>query len=135
MVLFPHNEASFFMKKVLFPLLLICASVAGGAVNGLLGTGGGIIFAYFFKYLEKRGQAPEGTAFPSTMAVILPISLLSFTTYESAVGFDVPFILKLAIPSAIGGLIGAYLSSKVKPVFLERLFAILVIYAGIKMLF
>ena len=123
------------MKRVLFPLLLIGTSLAGGAVNGLLGTGGGIIFAYLFKYIEKRGRAHEGTAFPSAMAVILPISLISLTTYDTFAGFDLPFILKLAVPSAVGGLAGAYLSSRVKPIFLERLFAILVISAGIKMLF
>ena len=123
------------MKKFTFPLLLICASLAGGAVNGLLGTGGGIIFAYYFKYLEKRGKADEGSAFPSAMAVIMPVSLISFTTYDAARDVTLPFILKLAIPSAAGGLIGAYLSSRVKPVLLERLFAVLVIYAGVKMIF
>ena len=123
------------MKKVLFPILLIGASLVGGAVNGLLGTGGGIIFAYLFKYIEKRGRAQAGTAFPSAMAIILPISLLSFTTYDVAAGLDLPFILKLTVPSAAGGLIGAYLSAKANPVFLEKLFAVLVIYAGIKMVF
>ena len=123
------------MKKSSFPLLLICTSLAGGAVNGLLGTGGGIIFAYLFKYLESREMSETGSAFSSAMAVVLPISLVSLTTYESFKSFDIPFLLKLALPSAAGGLIGAYLSTKVTPVFLERLFAILVIYAGIKMIF
>ncbi len=123
------------MKKLSFTLLLICTSLIGGGVNGLIGTGGGIIFAYFFKYLEKKGLSAQGSAFSSAMAVVLPISLVSLTTYESFGSLDLPFVLKLAIPSAVGGLIGAYLSTKVKPVLLERLFALLVIYAGIKMIF
>ena len=123
------------MKKVLFALLLIFVSLAGGAVNGLLGTGGGIIFAYFFKYIEKNKMADCTSAFPSAMAVIMPLSLISLTTYNVASDFDLSFILTLALPSAAGGLIGAYLSSKAKPILLERLFAVLVIYAGIKMLF
>ena len=122
------------MKKILFSLVLTGAALAGGAVNGLLGTGGGIIFAYFFKYLERRGQAPQGSAFSSAMAVVLPISLVSFTTYGASASLGLSFILKLAVPSAAGGLIGAYLSARMKPVTLERLFAVLVIYAGVKMM-
>lgn len=123
------------MNKVLLSAVLLGTALAGGAVNGLLGTGGGIIFAYFFKYLEKRGMTDKGSAFPSAMAVILPISLISFTTYAAAWDMTLPFILRLAIPSAAGGLAGAYLSSRVKPVILERVFSALVIYAGVRMIF
>ena len=125
----------YFLKKLTFPLLLTGVSLAGGVVNGLLGTGGGIIFAYFFKYLERRGQASAGDAFASAMAVTVPISLVSFFTYGTAASLEPLFILQLALPSAVGGLTGAYLSTKVRPVVLEKVFAALVIYAGAKMIF
>ena len=42
-------------------------------------------------------------------------------------------MLSVMLPAAVGGVIGAILSRKVKPRVLEIIFGGLVVYAGIKM--
>ena len=62
-----------------FPLM-ICAfvSLAAGCVNGLLGTGGGILLTYMFAFLSV-GDVKDNLA--NAMAVIITVSAVSlFTT-------------------------------------------------------
>lgn len=111
--------------------ITIAAALAAGMVNGVLGTGGGIVLAYLFAYL-KVGDEKDVLA--CSMAVILPVSLVSLLTYKSGYFENFTHFLATAVPAGIGGLLGAYLSDKSSPIFLRRLFAVIVIYAGANMI-
>ena len=113
--------------------LIAVGATAAGALNGLLGTGGGIILTFLFAYTGALTGIPPADRFAASMATVLPISLISLTTYSSEYLRDPSVIVSLAVPSALGGIAGAYLSQRVKPALLNRLFACIVIYAGIKM--
>lgn len=134
------DERSYTVTKLSFcRAVLLCVmlagAISGGFINGLLGTGGGIVMTYMYSFLLRGRNASPKDVFVSAMATILPISLLSLGSYSSEYLRDVSRLVAIAVPSALGGLGGAYLSTRVSSVLLERIFALLVIYAGIKMLF
>lgn len=101
-----------------------------GLVNGLLGTGGGIIAV---PLLRKLGLAQK-QAHINAVAVILPICVLSATLYmlRGHVTFGDAFIY---MPTGVlGALLGTYLIKKISPVWLKKIFGVFIIYAGIRLL-
>ncbi len=112
---------------------IVLGSIAAGVVNGVLGTGGGIILVFVLRRALKSSIKSSRDVFITTMAAILPISIISLFTYSSAVLDKGPYMLSVMLPAAVGGVIGAVLSRRVKPRVLEIIFGALVIYAGIKM--
>ena len=113
-------------------ILYVSVSFAAGCVNGLLGTGGGILLTYMFSYL-CIGNVKDSLA--SAMAVILPVSAVSLFTYEGGYFSGALHFFATAVPAALGGIAGAVLSDKVSADLLNKIFAILVIYAGVTMIF
>lgn len=116
-------------------ILTVVVSLAAGGVNGIIGTGGGIVLTYLFTYLSQNSNEDAKDHLASAMAVILPVSCVSLFTYEWGYFESLTHFFATAVPAAAGGLIGAFLSDKVKTEFLSKLFAVLVIYAGITMIF
>ena len=118
-------------------LIVLCSATAvfAGVINGLLGTGGGIILTFLFSYVFKSYGHSAKDNLVSAMAVVLPVSVFSLTTYEAGYLSSTSDLLAVVIPSAVGGLAGAWLSNRLKPVILEKIFALIVIYAGITMIF
>ena len=115
-------------------LFFIPLSLIGGGINGLLGTGGGIVLTYMYGLAAGYGQLNESDRFASAMVTVLPISFISLFTYSSGYLTDTAYLARLIPASAAGGLSGAYLSTHLKPYILEKIFAILVIYSGIRMI-
>lgn len=115
-------------------LLSAAAGFGAGAVNGLLGTGGGILL---LSVLRRHVGARD--AFASALVCILPLSVLSVVLYYlngtlslSALNSDtLPFLLG-AIP---GGILGAFLLDKIKPAHLQLIFAALLLFSGWRMAF
>ena len=120
--------------------LIVPVSLFAGVLNGLLGTGGGVIIVYLFRYLYRK--YPEGgdienaekDSFASVVAVILPTSLISALTYaaKGQVYFDE--LARLIIPSLIGGMTGAYLTDKLDTRALRAVFTLLILYSGTRMI-
>lgn len=120
------------LRRVLLWGGIVLAALSAGVVNGLLGTGGGIILTYLYrKILTDDPKAP----YFSAMLSILPISFISLFTYDSPYLRDTNLLVSLMFPSALGGIAGALLSERAKARFLEKLFAAVVIFAGVRMLF
>lgn len=125
------------MKKTILEITLgaTCA-FAAGIVNGMFGTGGGIILVFWLAYVmtEKRGYSPRDI-FATVIAVVLPMSLVSLWLYFKDGNVNISDALVYLAPGAIGGLIGAFLLQKINLKLLKKAFAAMVIYAGVKMLF
>ncbi len=101
-----------------------------GLVNALFGAGGGLIAVSAFRNAglsQKKSQA-------SAIAVILPLCLISSTVYALK-GY---FSIGDALPYLPFGLLGAYLGAKLlrktPERTLKKIFALFLIYTGIKML-
>ena len=105
-------------------------SAAVGTVNALFGAGGGLIAVSAFKakdFSQKKAQA-------SAIAVILPLCLISSAVY-AARGY---YSISDALPYLPFGLLGAYLGAKLLKKIpdraLKKIFALFLIYTGIRML-
>lgn len=142
------------MKAVLFQhRLRVFASgligFAAGMINALLGAAGGILLVYtmphviradsplpapFSKSTAPRMESRDHLA--TSLSVTLPISLFSFTSHwMNGVRPNLSTLIWLIVPAGLGGLLGAWLLGRIRADFLRRLFAIVVIVSGFRMLF
>lgn len=123
------------MKKI--KKYSICASVGAlaGAVNGLLGAGGGIIITYYLAHALTSEQKKENGVFANAVATMLPISIVSLSLYlfkgYIKINSELLSIFPLAI---IGGILGAFLLTKLKIGLVKIIFAILVTVSGALMI-
>ncbi len=106
--------------------------VVAGGVNGLFGGGGGMIVVpmliYFLKYSQKSAHA-------TAILIILPLSIVSSIFYLAFGSIDLAVTIPTAVGVTVGGIIGALILSKSKPVFLAMVFSLVMAAAGVKMLF
>ena len=111
------------------------SAVAGGAAglaNGFFGGGGGMILV---PLLTRWCGLDQRQAFATSIAVILPLCVLSSAIYWLRGGLD----FLLALPYLLGGLLGGFLGGrmfkKLNMVWLRRAFALLILYGGARALF
>ncbi|MGN1061991.1 MAG: TSUP family transporter [Candidatus Scatosoma sp.] len=109
----------------------ILCGAATGAANGLFGGGGGMIAVPLLRALGSGEKEAHATA----IAVILPVSLLSFILYAVRGYFD----FSVALPTALGGFFGGFLGAKMLSFLPEKAvfftFTALQLFAGFWMLF
>ncbi len=120
-------------KERLPLILLIALGVSAGLLNGLLGTGGGIVLLFGIKRIMK--ELEEKDAFALSLFSVCAISLFSLFSYIIADKAELSFAAKNFLPAAAGGLIGAILLERIDISLLKTVFAALLIYSGIKMIF
>ena len=109
-------------------------NVLGGAVigviNGLLGSGGGMVAV---PVLKKLGFS-QTDAQANAIVVILPISVLSAALYLLR-GYVAVTDAIIYIPGGIlGTLIGIFLLKKISPKYLKKIFGAFMIFAGVRLL-
>ena len=113
-------------------MLIGILGMLAGVVNGFLGTGGGIILMLALSMIPKSDGDTSRDRFATVIAVILPLSLISAISYgESA---SLPLAAPYLLPGILGGIVGAILLDKLSVPLIKRLFAIMVIWAGISFL-
>ena len=113
--------------------LLVSGGLCAGFINGLLGTGGGIIIIFILGKINAENDPKDN--FASAIAAILPMSVISAGFYLKNESFMLNDIFPYILPAVIGGFAGAFLLCRIKTAFLKKLFACIVIYAGINMIF
>ena len=122
-------------------LILSSASVIAGIMNGFIGTGGGIILYFTLKFLNKADAPQENmqeeemkNIMAMIVACIIPVSIVSAIIYIIK-GNIIYKELAVYLPGAlIGGVTGAFLLDKLKFKFIKKIFAVLIIYAGVRMI-
>lgn len=103
-----------------------------GTVNGLLGTGGGIILIFMLSSLDA-GEKRD--IFATTVLCILLLSIVTAFIYSRKGLIDFAFSFSLLVPALAGGAVGALLLDKINLNFLRKIFAAMVIYCGFSMVF
>ena len=117
-----------------FGALLICG-LAAGMINGLLGTGGGIILVLGLSRI-CRGTLPDRRdVCANALVVTLVLTLLSTLLYIRSGNAPPADLSRFVLPGAVGGLVGGVLLGRITPHALGKLFAILLVVSGIFMLF
>lgn len=109
-------------------------SVAGalaGMVNGLFGAGGGMVLV---PLLQKSGVLEEREVFPSSVAIILPLCLVSLGI--SSLSAPIPFrqALPYLLGSVPGGVLAGILGKKIPTAWLHRALGAMILWGGVRYL-
>ena len=107
--------------------LLALFSLLAGAMNGFLGTGGGIVLVYALGAITDNDKKDN---FATTLCATIPMSLISLISYGNSGNIDTSLIKTLIFPAVVGGALGALLTDMIRTKYLSIFFALLVIYSG-----
>lgn len=120
------------------------AAVIAGFCNSLLGAGGGILLSLTMGRVllggananaASNGALDRRDILASSQAAMIPGCALSCLIYAWGGRLDTTSFSVFAIPAVAGGALGAWLLSRIDARWIARLFALLVIWSGIRMIF
>ncbi len=121
-----------FKKRGLSRLFFVLIFSLAGFLNGFAGAGGGmvtgVLLPFFFKEEEKKN------AFAYTALAVLLYSAVSATGYLFLGRLPVDTALSNVLPALVGGALGGFLLRKINPALLQGVFALLLIYSGVRFL-
>lgn len=113
--------------------IAIAIGLVVGVVSGLVGIGGGLIAIPILVYgLHMTQHKAQGT---SLAMLLLPSGMLAFWTYYKQGNADLRVGLLMALGLFIGGYFGGIWAQSISDTGLRRIFAILLVVAGVKMFF
>lgn len=112
-----------------FPTLL--AGAAAGILNGLFGGGGGMVLV---PLLDRGAHIPQEQIFPSSVSIILPISLISLGMHAISAPLPWEQAWPYLIGSAIGGIAAGILGKRIPLKWLHRGLGCLILWGGIRYL-
>ena len=114
--------------------LIVIFGAVTGFINGFFGGGGGMIVVPVMTILLKIEQK---VAHATALAVILPVSIISALIYffSGESGIRLYPTLLTSVGVIVGGILGALLLKKIDNKLLVKGFAVVMLIAGIKMLF
>ena len=110
---------------------LILAGLGAGAVNGLFGAGGGMVLVPLLSLLTPLD---DRDIFSASIAVILPICIVSLTATAISGSIAWQESLPYLIGSAAGGVTAGLWGQKIPASWLHRGLGILIIWGGIRYL-
>lgn len=120
------------MKSFLKEFSVYFVGLAAGIINGLLGGGGGMIvvpgLALTLGLTAKKSHA-------TALAVILPASVISACILLFTFKNDWVLLSATTFGVSLGGVVGALLLKKLKNPAITKIFAVLMLLAGVKLLF
>ncbi len=111
-----------FVKRVFAGILI-------GAINMILGAGGGMLTVPLYKKLGLDQKSAQINA----VGTILPITIISSIIYliRDNVNFSTAYIY--LFPGLIGSLVGTFIIKKTSNQLLTVTFALFMIWAGVRM--
>lgn len=112
------------------PIYFALAGALAGIVNGLFGAGGGMVLV---PLLTALTDLREREIFPSSIAIILPLCLVSL--FFSPGPLPWAAALPYLIGGGIGGICAGLWGSKIPVKWLHRVLGILILWGGIRCLF
>ena len=101
-----------------------------GLLNGMFGSGGGLAAV---PLIEKLLKAEPKKAHATSVAIIMPLSLLSAFLYYKGKYLDFSQALKFVPFGILGAILGGILLKKISNIWLRRIFGALLILSAIRM--
>lgn len=101
-----------------------------GIANGLFGSGGGMLSV---PLLESTGLEAK-KAHASSIAITLPLSVISTVIYSLKGHINYSLALKFVPLGLLGAIVGSWLLKKISNKILKKIFGIILIISGIRML-
>lgn len=120
------------LSKTKIILTGLIGGIFVGFLNGFFGGGGGMIVVPLLIFLLKM---PEKKAHATAIFVILPLCLVSSIIYVLKGSIDFMQLLYSSIGFMVGGIFGALLLKKLNNKVIRIIFSLIMIGAGIKLLF
>ena len=111
--------------------LFLIFSLAG-FFNGYAGAGGGMVTGVLLPLFFSRGE--EKKAFAYTALAVLLYSAVSATGYLLLGRIPIATAAQNALPALVGGAVGGFLLTRIRPSLLQGVFALLLIYSGVRFL-
>ncbi|GHU55964.1 UPF0721 transmembrane protein [Clostridia bacterium] len=102
-----------------------------GFVNGIFGSGGGMLAVPMLQGVGVETKKSHATS----IALILPLSVISTIFYSQHGNIDWKTALPLIPLGLFGAIIGSLIMKKIKPIWLKRGFGLLLIIAGVRLVF
>jgi uncharacterized membrane protein YfcA len=117
-------------KNMTWMILLLGFLV--GVISGIIGIGGGVILIPALIWLLGMSQRKaQGT---SLAALLLPVGAFAFWAYSREGDADLRVGLLIAAGFAVGGLFGGLGAQYIPELWLRRIFALVLIGLGFRML-
>ena len=107
------------------------AGAAAGAVNGLLGAGGGMLLV---PLLTMLGCVDDEDVFPTSVCIILPICLVSLAVDPGFHNLPLAEAWPYLLGGIAGGIFAGFMDKKIPVKWLHRALGILIISGGIRYL-
>ncbi len=118
-----HKKIKNFIIRNIFAVFV-------GFVNGFFGGGGGLLCV---PTLEKVYKLETKKAHATTVAIMLPLSIVSSVVYLFHNNINVWATIAIAVGSTIGGLFGAFALKKTNSDFIRWMFIVILFVAGVRM--
>jgi len=113
--------------------LILLLGFGVGVLSGIIGIGGGVVIVpLLIGLLGMSQRKAQGT---SLAALLLPVGIFAFWTYYREGNADLRVGLLVAAGFAVGGLFGGFGAQYVPELWLRRIFAVVLIGLGARMLF
>ncbi len=122
------------MSKVSKSAIIILTAFAAGICNGFLGAGGGIIIVSVLLTMFADCFEDKRDIYANAQAVMLPVSAVSFLIYCIMGTVNIENIGAFVLPAVAGGVIGGLMLSRFKSRTVTKIFAIIVIVSGFRMI-
>lgn len=118
------------MVKYIKRVYLYIMGAVVGMANGLFGSGGGIVAVPML----ERDAVDVKKAHATSIAITLPLSIISSFIYFNKGSIDIVYALKF-IPFGIAGVfVGSKLLLKLSSAILKRIFGAVMIIFGIRLI-
>lgn len=102
-----------------------------GLANGLFGGGGGMVF---LPLMSRSGALSRRQLYATCVGVIFPVCAVSAGVYFLRAGLPMLTALPYLAGGLLGGFLGGRLYGHVPTVWLKRLFALFLLYGGVRYL-
>ncbi len=113
-------------------LLVVLFAALAGLLAGLFGVGGGVVLVPLLVYVLKFDPH---RAIGTSLAVIVPVALVSLARHHLAGHVVWKTALWVAVVAGVAGWLGAELSTHLAGPVLKRAFAVFLLLISLKMLF
>ena len=119
--------------SILTFIILIIIGLLAGILSGLVGVGGGIIMIPLLIILLGFTQhQAQGTAL---FAMLPPIGILAAMNYFKQGYVKWEYAVVIALTFVVGGYLGSKLSLSLPPQTVRRVFGVVMLIGGIKLIF
>ncbi|MDR3563532.1 MAG: sulfite exporter TauE/SafE family protein [Negativicutes bacterium] len=103
-----------------------------GILSGLLGLGGGV---FLIPVMVSYFAVAQHNAHATSLAVVVPTAIISAISYGFHGNIDLGITTNVIIGSMLGASFGARLAKKIPAAQLKRLFGLMLVVVGLRMVF